>query len=387
MRILVVNWQDRTNPLAGGAEIHLHALFGRLARRGHEVVLLCSGYRGAAPRDTLDGIEVHRTGDRYSFPLHAYPYWRRHLAGRGFDVVVEDLNKIPLGIPRWGTGAPVVCLVHHLFGLTAFRETNVAVAGATVLLEQLVPLLYRDVPFQSVSQSTADDLVRRGIPRDRVTVIEQGLDTEFFTPDASVRSDVPLVAYVGRLKRYKRVDVILRAFAQLDLPDARLEIAGAGDQRAPLEQLAASLGLGGRVRFLGFVSEEAKRDLMRRAWVVALTSPKEGWGITNVEAAACGTPVVASNAPGLRDSVRDGETGVLVPHGDVAALAAAFGAFARDPARVAAVGAAGRRFAETLGWERTADRTEAHLAAAVRRARDGTAAAGGAGGTPAGIVG
>lgn len=366
MRILVINWQDRTNPQAGGAEVHVHELFGRLAARGHAVTLLCSGHRGAPAEDALDGMRIHRAGRRYTFALAARPRFARVLRDARADVVVEVLNKIPLGVPSWSR-IPTVALVHHLFGDTAFREASWPVAWLTVQRERTIPRAYRGVPFQALSESTRDDLVRRGIAAGAVTVIVPGIDTAFFAPDPGARSPTPLLAYVGRLKRYKGVDLILRAFARLDLPGAELAIAGTGDWRGELEGLTASLALSGRVRFLGYVSEEDKRALMRRAWAMALTSPKEGWGITNVEAAACGTPAVASDSPGLRESVRDGETGLLVPHGDVGALAAAFGRVLRDPALVASLGERGRRFAETLTWDRAADLTEAHLEDAVRR--------------------
>jgi glycosyltransferase involved in cell wall biosynthesis len=133
-----------------------------------------------------------------------------------------------------------------------------------------------------------------------------------------------------------------------------------------LEARAASLALGDRVKFLGFISEEEKRAMLRRAWAVALTSSKEGWGISNVEAAACGTPVVASDAPGLRESVVDRETGFLVPHGDVEALTRVFTTLAGSPDLVTTLGTRGRAFAERLTWERAADHTEAHLLSVVR---------------------
>src|SRR4029078_2753032 len=131
-------------------------------------------------------------------------------------------------------------------------------------------------------------------------------------------------------------------------PRPRLESAGAGYCRPALEQLAASLDLGERVRFLGRVSEDEKLRLLRRAWALVFASPKEGWGITNLEAAACGTPVVASTSRGIRESVRHGETGYLVPHGDTAAMAAAMTQIARDPALVARLGVQARTFAETF---------------------------------------
>jgi glycosyltransferase involved in cell wall biosynthesis len=211
--------------------------------------------------------------------------------------------------------------------------------------------------------------VDRGIARDRVRVIHPGVSFDHYTPNAAERAPHPTFAYVGRLKKYKRVDLVIRAFAKLDDPTATLEIAGAGDFRPALQSLAASLDLGTRVRFLGFISEKEKLSLLRRAWAVALASPKEGWGLTNVEAEACATPVVASNSPGIRESVRDGETGFLVPHGDIEALAAAFGRIAASRDRVTAMGVKARAFAETFTWERATDETEAHLMGVIQNGR------------------
>jgi glycosyltransferase involved in cell wall biosynthesis len=146
---------------------------------------------------------------------------------------------------------------------------------------------------------------------------------------------------------------------------ARLLIAGKGDDEPRLRQRTSRLGLGDAVSFLGFVSEEEKRTLFRRSWVHLLTSPKEGWGITVLEAAACGTPTVASDAPGLRDSVRDGVTGLLVPHGDVDRLTAALEGLLEDPERRRAMGRAARTFAQGFSWDRTADALEGILERAV----------------------
>ena len=360
MRILVLNWNDRENPHGGGAEVHLHETFGRIASVGHNVDLLASGWAGCAPRVSLDGIEVHRVGTRHSFALHARRYFARYLASSLHDVLVEDLNKIPLYTPRWG-GPPVVALVHHLFGATAFREAAAPTAAVVWLAERGIPVAYRRTPFIAVSESTASDLTARGIPRRNVRVIHNGIDSDFFTPEPSARSATPLFAYVGRLKRYKGVDIVLEAFAKLDRPDARLEIAGAGEYRPELERLARSLGIASRVRFAGYVSVESKRELLRRAWASVFASPKEGWGLTNIESAACGTPVIASDSPGLRESLIDGETGILVGHGDVSALAAAMARIASDPGLVELLGVAGRRFAGRFTWERSAVETLTHL--------------------------
>lgn len=360
MRLLLVNWQDRENPQAGGAETHLHEIFGRLATRGHEVTLLCGGWPGAAPRARLDGMDVHRVGTRHTFPFHARAYHAAHFAATPVDLLIEDVNKVPLYTPRWTTGR-TMAIVPHLFGGTVFREAPLPLAAAVWLAERPLGLAYRDVPFEAISESTADDLVARGIPRQAIRVIYCGVDTAHYTPDAGARSPAPTFAYLGRLRRYKGVDIVLRAFARLRHPHATLEIAGSGAHRSALERLARSLDLRERVRFLGFVTEAEKLALLRRAWALVLASPKEGWGITNLEAAACGTPVVASDSPGLRESVRHGETGYLVPHGDVHAMSAAMERLAGAPALVQTLGHAGRRFAETFSWTRAADETERHL--------------------------
>jgi glycosyltransferase involved in cell wall biosynthesis len=360
VRILVVNWQDRENPQAGGAELHLHEVFGRIARDGHEVDLLCSGFEGGAVRATIDGMAVHRVGRRFSFPLHARRYYDRSLRSRNHDVLVEDLNKVPLLTPGWGARR-VVTLVHHLFGETVFREAPLPVAAAVWLLERPLGRAYRGVPFQAVSESSADDLVRRGIPRDRIRVIYNGVDLQNLTPDPGARTPHPSFAYLGRLRRYKNISTLIRALKLVPRPDVTLEIAGIGPDRERLERLAGSLDLTPRVRFLGFISESDKLALLRRSWATLLASPKEGWGISNLESAACGTPVIAADAPGVRESVRDGETGFLVEPNTPRAFAAAIVRICSDPASVPAMGAAGRRFAEHFTWDRAAQETIADL--------------------------
>jgi glycosyltransferase involved in cell wall biosynthesis len=369
VNVLLVNWQDRLNPLAGGAETHLHEIFGRLVAGGHQVTLLASGWPGAPEREEVDGIRVVRTGGRYTFGVQAPRAGQRLLAEQRFDLVVEALNKVPTFAPGWAR-VPVVLLVHHLFGTSAFQEAGVAVASATWLLERPLARVYRGVPVQVISRSTADDLAARGLRRADIEVIHPGVDLAFFSPDTHLRrSSDPGFVYIGRLKRYKRVDLILHALAVLRDRGvaARVTIAGRGEWEPRLRQLAASLGLADRADFLGFVSEDRKRDLFRTAWANVFVSPKEGWGITNIEAAACGTATVASDSPGLRESVLHAETGLLVPHGDVPALAEALQRLVHDRPLVDRLGSAAERFAQQFSWDDAADRTEAHLLRCVRR--------------------
>ncbi len=363
MRVLLVNWNDRENPHAGGAEIHLHELFGRIVAWGHEVHLVTSGWPGCAPHAVVDGIQVTRIGGRHSFAVRGRGAVRRALHEMPFDVVVEDINKVPLFLPTL-TRLPFVAIVPHLFGTTAFAEASTLLATIVWAAEVPIPWLYRRAGFHAISESTADDLVRRGVPRDRVVVIHPGVDARRYTPDpATPRAARPTFLYLGRLKRYKGVEFAIRAAlaARKVRPDITLDICGQGDDRPRLERLAVELGLGDAVRFLGFVSEEEKQRLLRRAWAVVFPSPKEGWGITNVEAAACGTPALASDSPGLRESVQNRVTGYLVPHGDWRALADRMLALAADPALVERLGRAARAFAEGLSWDSAARATLGHI--------------------------
>jgi glycosyltransferase involved in cell wall biosynthesis len=237
--------------------------------------------------------------------------------------------------------------------------------AATVwLAERPLARAYRRAGFHAISESTRDDLVARGVRREQIRVIHPGVDSTRFTPADGCRSANPSFLYVGRLKRYKGIELAIRALAlaRRTRPDLRLEVAGTGDYRNQLQQLVSRLDLEQAVSFHGFVTESEKLALLRRSWANIFPSPKEGWGITVVESAACGTPSLASDSPGLRDSVRHGETGFLVPHGDIPALAARMLELAGSPALVAELGAAARRFAEGLTWERTANDTHSHLA-------------------------
>lgn len=367
LSLLVVNWQDRRNPQAGGAEVHLHQIFGRLARAGHRVHLLVSGWPDGPTRETVDGLEVHRIGGRHSFPFAVRRAYRRWFPTEPFDVVVEDINKLPLYTPWW-VRSPVAALIPHLFGTTAFREASPPIAAAVWAAERLMPRVYRRVPLQAISGSTALDLVRRGFERERIEVIPPGVDHAIFRPHPDLaRFERPTAVYVGRLKRYKGLDVAIRAVRLLQErgTDLRLLIVGRGDDARRLRRLAYRVGVADRVEFLGYVSETRKVELLRRAWVHIYPSPKEGWGITNIEAAACGTPSIASDSPGLRESVADGRSGFLVPHKDPRMWADRLLQLCADAALRDRLARGAVRHAARFSWAGAAVETEAWLRRAV----------------------
>jgi len=324
MKILIVNWQDIKNPLAGGAEVHLHEVFSRIARMGHEVTLVCSSFPGAPPEENINGIRVMRRGGRYLFNFRFVLEYLMRLRKIPFDIVVDDMNKIPFFTPLY-VRTPLYGITHHLFGKSIFLETNFLLASYVYWMERFAVALYkrRRIPFIVGSPSTVRELHEAGFDPQSVTLINYGVDHSTHNLRNAAKSPTPLIGYFGRLKKYKCVDQLLRALPLVlgSVPDLKVVIVGEGDDRPRLEGLVRELHLQDVVEFTGFVSEEKKIALLQRMWCKVTTSSKEGWGLTVIEANACGTPVIASDVEGLRDAVRDGETGLLYRFGDVPDLA------------------------------------------------------------------
>jgi glycosyltransferase involved in cell wall biosynthesis len=358
MRILVINWQDWTNPLAGGAEAHLRETFRRIAAKGHDVTLFCSSYPGAASEETIDGIRIVRKGGRNTFNFHVPRAYRELTRSEHYDVVVDDVNKIPFYTPLF-VRHPLVVISHHFFGSSIFLEAGRVLGSYVYAAEKLVDRIYRNERFLVVSESTLDEFVRRGFPRENFTLALNGLDHERLHPTGVPKSAHPTVGYFGRLKKYKSPDHLVRAFARVrrELPEAELVFIGRGDFQPELEQLAGELGVADSTRFAGFVSEEEKLRLLQELWVVVNPSMKEGWGIVNVEANACGTPAIAADSPGLRDSVRHGLNGLLYRYADVDGLADELLLVLRDPVLRGRLEQGALEFARSLSWDDTAETT------------------------------
>jgi glycosyltransferase involved in cell wall biosynthesis len=365
--ILLVNWNDRTNPHAGGAEIHLHEIFGRIARAGHRVTLLCSGYGKAQPTDSLDGIRVLRTGGRYNFNFVVPFELKRLLRRERFDVVVEALNKIPLCTPIFA-GLPVLGIGHHLFGTTIFREVPPPLSLYVYLSELALPWVYRKVRMEVISESTREDFLARGLSPERLRVVHVGIDRSRYFPGRA-RDERPSLLAFGRIRKYKRLDLVVDAVAALartKWADLTLTIGGSGNYLEGLRRHVQRTKAEPWVRFVGQVSEEEKVRLYQRAWALVVTSPKEGWGLTCLEAAACGTPVIASDSPGLREAVSDGVSGLLVRHGDRRALEIAMGRFLEDEGLRRALCSGALAFAGGFSWERSTEETLEMIRQSIR---------------------
>jgi len=322
LNILALNWEDLLNPQAGGAEVHLQEILKRIAQKGHKITLLCSGFPGCEPKEEIDGISIIRRGSRFNFNLVAPFALKTLLKQKRWDIVIEDINKIPFFSPLYHK-LPLLVVIPHLFSDSVFKEINFVLGTYIYLSEKPISRIYKGFRFMVISESTKEDLVKRGLPADDIFVIHCGIDHTLYHPDPSVKKDtVPTVIYLGRLKKYKSIDHLLSAFSRSlkKIPEAKLVVVGEGDFKGSLINLTSRLNMKDKVEFTGFVDKSEKVKRLQKAWVAVYPSLKEGWGLTNIEANACGTPVIASNVPGLKDSVLDGKTGLLFEYGNVQEL-------------------------------------------------------------------
>jgi glycosyltransferase involved in cell wall biosynthesis len=357
--VVALNWRDLKNPLGGGAEVHCEEILRALARHGHRCTLVTSWFGGARRDDEGDGYRILRGGHELDFNLVVPFLYRRLEREDPPDVVLDDINKIPFFSPLFAR-APVLAVIPHLMGSTVFREVNPLLAMLVRGAELPLRRVYRGCRIEVISESTRRDLVARGFDGDRITVVHCGIDRGTYAPDPQVTKHVPpTLIFVGRIKRYKAIDHAIRALAivRRRIPDATFVVVGDGDGLPELRRVAASLGVEAAVRFAGFLPSAEKVRLLQGAHVAVNPSVKEGWGLTNVEANACGTVCIAADSPGLRDSVIDGRTGFLYPYGDVDAMAERIVRLLADPSLRQRMEAEALAWAASLTWERCGTET------------------------------
>jgi glycosyltransferase involved in cell wall biosynthesis len=351
-RIVFLAHRDLGNPSAGGSELLVDRLADGLTRLGHQVTLLCGG--PAAFRD----YRVVSAGGAYDHYLRARSAFARQIGET--DLLVEVCNGMPYLAPLWHRG-PTLCLVNHVHtDLWPMRFAGPLAPAARLgrRLEHwaLTGARQRGL-LVAVSPSTAHALRAIGVARDRIRVVHNGVAEPGPLGD---RSPEPLFVAVGRLVEYKRIDLLLRLWERVrPVTGGRLVIVGDGPERERLEQLA-----GPGVRFTGHVSEAEKHRLLCAAWLLLHPSAVEGWGLVVTEAAVRQTPAIAFDVPGLRDSVADGETGVLA-RGE-SSFAAAWCALALSAHRREVMGKAACERAARHRWDRTVRQFRAVAAEAVR---------------------
>ncbi len=311
--ILIINWRDPKHPQAGGAETYLFEMARHWVAWGNHVEWLTAGFKGCAGSETLEGVKITRVGNAVTVYLRAPWLYLSRLRGR-FDVIVDAENGIPFFSPLFSLKTKL-CLIFHVHERVFLTQLAAPIAWLFVWLEtRVMPYVYRNSRFVTISKTSHDEMMKKGFSNHPIEVVHSGVDKNCVP---GTKSDVPLVCYVGRLKRYKRIDALVQAFAKVraSIPGAKLIIAGSGDQEAPLRGLVNGLGLTGAVEIAGHVSNQEKIEILQRSWLFVTPSSMEGWGIGVIEANACGTPALAYDVPGLREAVVNGLNGVLVPDG------------------------------------------------------------------------
>jgi glycosyltransferase involved in cell wall biosynthesis len=321
-RILIYNWRDTRHLWAGGAEVYIHELAKRWVQEGNQVTLFCGNDGNLARDENIDGVDIVRRGGFYLVYFWAFMYYLFRFRRR-YDVILDCHNGVPFFTPLYAS-EPIIGVVHHIHQVVFKQYLPGPMAAFAGWLERdLMPWAYRRNRFITVSDSTKDTMRELGLGTAGIDVIHNGVDLRELHPALGKKDSAPVVLYLGRLAPYKSIDVLIRAFANVRgrLPEAKLLIAGSGEEEGKLKRLTSKLGLSESTEFRGHVSNDEKIALYQRAWVFVNPSLMEGWGLTVIEANACGTPVIGSNVAGLRDSIKNPHTGYLVNHGDDAAFA------------------------------------------------------------------
>lgn len=354
LSILIFNWRDTKHKWAGGAEVYIQELAKRWVKEGNSVTLFCGSDKKSPQYENQDGVEIIRRGGFCTVYVWAFFYYILKFRGK-YDVIVDCENGIPFFTPIYAK-EKVLLLVHHVHQEVFRKSLPLPLAQFAQFLEaRVMPLVYRNVQFVTVSPSSRDEIMKHNLTKKEPKIIYNGLDFSVFKPGK--KSVQPMVMYLGRLQYYKSLNVFIKAARDIleTNPRVKFVIAGEGEKRESLEKYAKKLGIHDKITFLGRVSDEKKVELLQKAWVMVNPSIMEGWAITTLEANACGTPAVASDVPGLRDSVIHNQTGYLVRYGDHTAFAEHILKLIKNATLRTRMSKESVKWSRTFGWDTSAD--------------------------------
>ena len=320
LRILIFNWYDVKHVWAGGAEINTHNIAKVWVKQGYDVTMFTGNDAHSSRYEIIDGIQVIRRGGLYTVALWGMIYYLLKFRDK-YDVVIDIPKGVPFFTPLY-VQKPILCLIHQVHQEMFRKELKFPSKQLSMFLEgTAMPLLYRNVGILTISPSAKSSIEEMGMGRkEPIQIVYPGVGIK---KAKIAKTHFPSVTYLGRLRPYKNVDLLIKAVAILhkNMPSIKLVIAGTGEDAPRLKKIVSDLKLDSVVAFAGKITEEEKAELFTESWVAVQPSMVEGWGITNIEANICGTPVVVANSDGLRDSVLHNKTGVLVKAGNAQALA------------------------------------------------------------------
>lgn len=349
---MVLNWRDKKNPSAGGAELYTHEIFSRLVNKyDYQVTVFTSQFVGSQENDNVDGVEVVRSGGRFSVFREARAFYEKHKIE--FDIVIDEINTRPFGAPSFvREGCPVIAIIHQLAREYWWYETPFPVSAlGFFFLENQWLKKYRKIATVTVSNSTLEELVRMGFTN--LTLIPNGVSV---SPLDSLpkKSDQFTAVFLARLSKVKRPEDAIKAFLMADLgTSARLIIIGEGRLRRKLSQKYSRYG---NIAFLGHVSDARKIEVLKEAHVHLAPYVREGWGNTIMEASALGTPSIGYSTYGLVDSIVDLKTGLLVPKFNLKRLSESIEFAYSNPQEMRHLATNGLDWARQFSWDQSAEK-------------------------------
>lgn len=312
MKLLWFTWKDLSHPQAGGAERVNEEIAKRLARDGHEVILLVGGFKGGTPDEQREGYRIIRLGNRYTVYWYAYRHYKKHLKGWA-DLVIDEMNTIPF-FCKFYVQERNILLAYQLCREVWFYQMPFPLSIIGFMLEPVYLWLLRDRYVITESESAKRDMMRFGFSAEKISIIPIGISAKPLEDLAEVRKfPQPTILSLGAIRAMKRTLDQISAFeiAKKQIPNLHLKIVGStadSYSEKVLRRIAASDYVQD-IEYLGRVEEEEKIELMRRSHLILVTSIKEGWGLIVTEANSQGTPAAVYDVDGLRDSVKDKITG------------------------------------------------------------------------------
>lgn len=347
MRILWFNWRDIKHPESGGAEVLTHEIMKRLVQRGYDMTLFCPKVKGRPSEEQIDGVNIVRGGGKYTTYSRGKSFFKRH--GDRYDLVIDEVNPRPFLNPRILNGKPVLVLFHQLIREEWFHELPFPFSYFCYLYEDRWLLPYRRTPTLTVSQSSKNDLEIIGFTD--VKVIPMGISVKSLDTIGQ-KEEVPTIVFIGRLKKHKLPNHAINAFKIIKntIPSAKMWVIGDGYMLSALQKMQTK-----DVKFFGYLENREKYDLLSRAHVLLVPSLREGWGMVVTEANAMGTPVVAYDVNGLRDSVQNGKNGILVDGNTPDSLAGGALSLLLDPGMLQKFSTNALEYSKQFSWDATVD--------------------------------
>jgi len=362
MNILILNWRDIKNPSSGGAEILTHEIAKRFVKWGHQVTQFSSCFPNCLAEEKVDGVKIIRRGHpdaRYflkSVHFLAFWYYLKNFRGK-FDVVIDEVHGLPFFTPWYVKGKKIVliCEVADELWIKMFGPFF-GLCGR--LTERLyLRFIYKNIPYLTISNSTKEELIREGVESKNITVLPMGLTIPKKIKKVEKEKD-PTLIFVGRLSKSKGIEDAIEALRQVSkiYPKTKFWIVGEGDEAYIkfLKKKSKNLNVSDKITFWGYVSQEKKFELMGRAHLLLHASVKEGWGLVVIEAASQATPSIVYNVSGLRDSVINDKTGVILSHNSSLEMAKQSMLLLNNKKRYKDFQKNALAWAKSLTWDKTA---------------------------------